>query len=165
MTVEPATIASARTESDLVAVRALFAIYRASIGIDLAYQRFEVEVATLPGAYAPPDGALLLARGAAGEPLGCVALRPLGDGVAEIKRLFVLPAARGLGLGGRLMSAIVGEARRIGYRALRLDTLPSMTRAQTMYRAVGFETIEPYYPTPIAGTVFLGLTLIESARD
>lgn len=114
----------------------------------------------MPGAYAPPGGALLLARGP--DPLGCVALRPLPEaGRCEMKRLYVAPRARGLGLGGALLAAIIGEARRIGYREIRLDTLPTMIAAQAMYRAAGFIATEAYYATPVAGTVFLRLVLDE----
>lgn len=158
---EPAfRIRPVRPPADLEAIRALFSAYAASIGIDLAYQDFPAELATLPGRYAPPRGELLLARGRQGEPLGCLALRPIAPaGCCEMKRLYVAPPARGLGLGRALVEAVMAEAVRIGYREMRLDTLPSMAEALQLYRKAGFVPIEPYYDTPIAGTVFLGRPL------
>jgi GNAT superfamily N-acetyltransferase len=151
------TIAPLQAGADLDDARALFRAYAASLPIDLAYQGFPTELATLPGAYAAPSGALLLARDRAGVAIGCVALRPLAaPGCCEMKRLFVAPAARGFGLGRALMDAIIGEAARLGYRDVRLDTLPTMTAAIAMYRAAGFVPIAPYYDTAPAGTIFLG---------
>jgi ribosomal protein S18 acetylase RimI-like enzyme len=151
------TIAMAQPGVDLDDARALFRAYAASLPIDLAYQGFATELATLPGAYAAPSGALLLARDRTGAPIGCAALRPLAEpGCCEMKRLYVAPAARGLGLGRALMEAIVGEAARLGYREVRLDTLPTMTAAIAMYRAAGFAPVAPYYDTAPAGTIFLG---------
>ena len=145
---------------DLAAIVQLFDAYAASLGIDLTYQDFATELATMPGKYAPPAGELLLARDAQGTPLGCVALRPLTpDGCCEIKRLYVLPAGRGLGLGRALIDAILAAAARIGYREARLDTLPDMVEAIALYRKAGFEPIEAYYDTPVAGTRFLGRSL------
>ncbi|MBW8303826.1 MAG: GNAT family N-acetyltransferase [Brevundimonas sp.] len=153
-------IAPARGAADLAAVADLFAGYAASLPVDLGYQDFDGELAALPGKYAPPAGELFLARDAAGAPLGCVGLRALpDDGICEMKRLFLLPAARGLGLGRALTQAVIDQARRSGYRELRLDTLASMSAAQALYGSMGFERVEPYYaPTP-AGTVFMGLRL------
>jgi GNAT superfamily N-acetyltransferase len=147
------------TADDLAAVRTLFQAYADGLAVDLAYQDFAAELADLPGKYAAPHGALLLARNAAGQPLGCVALRPLGDGLCEMKRLYVAPAARGTGLGAALMKAIIVTARRLGYRAMRLDTLSDMTAAQAMYAAAGFSRIAPYYDGAAPGTIFLELTL------
>ncbi len=153
-------IEPARTQADFAAARELFQAYSASLSIDLAYQDFAAELVSVPGEYAPPSGELLLARGADETAIGCVALRPLpDDGVCEMKRLYVAPAGRGMGLGKALMTAIIAEARRIGYREMRLDTLPSMTAALALYRQAGFEPIDAYYDTPIAGTVFLRLSL------
>jgi ribosomal protein S18 acetylase RimI-like enzyme len=154
------TLQPARTAHDLAAVAALFRAYAAALPVDLGYQDFAAELAALPGKYAPPDGELLLARDPAGAPLGCVALRPLSDdGVCEMKRLYLDPAARGLGLGRALALAIADSARGLGYRELRLDTLPGMVSARGLYRDMGFTEIDPYYaPTP-PGTVFLALRL------
>jgi len=145
---------------DLAAVAGLFRAYAASLGVDLAYQGFEAEVANLPGRYAPPAGRLLLARSAQGEPLGCIALRALETPrCCEMKRLYVAPAARGLGLGEALVRALIAEARAAGYSEMRLDTLPEMRSAQALYARLGFKAIEPYYATPVAGTAFLALDL------
>jgi ribosomal protein S18 acetylase RimI-like enzyme len=144
---------------DVQAVAQLFQGYAASLPVDLAYQDFAAELAALPGKYAEPKGALLLARDRAGAPLGCIALRPLDEGVCEMKRLFLVPEARGMGLGRALAEAIIVVARDRGYRELRLDTLPSMTSAIALYEGLGFERIGPYYaPTP-PGTVFMALAL------
>jgi ribosomal protein S18 acetylase RimI-like enzyme len=130
------------------------------VPIDLGYQGFGGELASLPGKYAPPAGALLIARDASGAALGCVAMRPPDDeGVCEMKRLYVAPEGRGLGLGNALARAIIEAARAAGYREMRLDALASMHAAQALYRALGFSEIAPYYDTPIAGTVFMALKL------
>lgn len=150
------SISPAIGAADLAAVAMLFGDYAASLEVDLAYQDFVAELAGLPGNYAPPHGALLLARSGEGEPIGCVALRPMAAaGRCEMKRLYVAPAGRGTGLGRALMQALIIEARRIGYAEMWLDTLPTMAAAQGLYRAAGFEMAEPYYDTPVAGTVFM----------
>ncbi|MDB5376605.1 MAG: acetyltransferase, partial [Rubritepida sp.] len=142
--------------ADLAAVVALFRAYAASLDVDLAYQGFEAEMAAMPGKYAPPAGRLLLARSAEGVPLGCVGLRALASpGCCEMKRLYVAPEGRGTGIGVRLVEAAIREAEAIGYREMRLDSLPSMGPAIALYRRHGFETMAPYYDTPVAGTVFL----------
>lgn len=147
------------TAEDLRGVSDLFRGYAASLPVDLGYQDFAAELAGLPGKYAGPKGALLLARDPAGAPLGCIGLRPLDGETCEMKRLFLLPEARGMGLGRALAEAIIAAARDRGYRELRLDTLPSMTSAIALYEGLGFERIEPYYaPTP-PGTVFMALAL------
>ena len=136
------------------ALRALFREYEKGLGISLRFQDFDAEVANLPGEYAPPSGRLLVAS--AGDALaGCVALRKIGEGIAEMKRLYVRPAFRGTGLGRRLAEAIVGEARAIGYHAVRLDTLSTMTEAQALYLSMGFADIPPYNDHAVAGTRFL----------
>jgi ribosomal protein S18 acetylase RimI-like enzyme len=152
-------IAPATTAEDLAAIRALFEAYAAGLTVDLAYQDFDAELAGLPGKYAAPHGALLLARDDAGQASGCVALRPLGDRVCEMKRLYVAPAARGTGLGAALMRAIIAAAQSRGYRAMRLDTMPEMSAAQAMYTAAGFHPIAAYYTGAAAGTIFLELRL------
>jgi ribosomal protein S18 acetylase RimI-like enzyme len=149
-----------RTPEDLAATIALFRAYAAALSVDLAYQDFESELAGLPGKYAPPEGALLLALDADGRPLGCADLRPLAPpGCCELTLLYVAPEARGLGLGKALVEAVLEAARQAGYGELRLDTLPEMTEAQALYARLGFVRIEPYYDTPIAGTVFMGKRL------
>jgi GNAT superfamily N-acetyltransferase len=150
-----ADVRQASSAADLAAVIALFRAYAASLDVDLAYQGFEAEMAAMPGKYAPPAGRLLLARSADGVPLGCVGLRALDPGCCEMKRLYVAPEGRGTGLGARLVEAVIREAEAIGYREMRLDSLPSMGPAIALYRKRGFETMAPYYDTPVAGTVFL----------
>jgi ribosomal protein S18 acetylase RimI-like enzyme len=151
-----ADIRPASGAADLAAVVALFRAYAASLDVDLAYQGFEAEMAAMPGKYAPPAGRLLLARSAEGGPLGCVGLRALASpGCCEMKRLYVAPEGRGTGIGIRLVEALIREAEAIGYREMRLDSLPSMGPAIALYRRHGFETMAPYYHTPVAGTVFL----------
>jgi ribosomal protein S18 acetylase RimI-like enzyme len=149
-------VSPVRTAEDLAAAVRLFRAYASSLDVDLSYQNFEQEMAAMPGKYAAPAGVLLLARDAGGAPVGCVGLRPIEPpGCCEMKRLYVAPEARGWGLGERLVAAVIREADRIGYREMRLDTLPSMAGAIALYRKLGFETMEPYYATPVAGTIFL----------
>jgi ribosomal protein S18 acetylase RimI-like enzyme len=152
-------IAIASLPTDLPATAALFRAYAASLPIDLGYQDFAAELTSLPGKYAPPEGALLIARGEGGAALGCVAMRPLEPGVCEMKRLYVAPEGRGQGLGKQLALAIIEAARAAGYSEMRLDTLASMGEAQALYRRLGFTEIGAYYDTPIAHTVFMSLKL------
>jgi GNAT superfamily N-acetyltransferase len=159
---EPAVfrIDQARSIADIAAARQLFTAYAASLPIDLGFQGFQAELDALPGAYAPPAGALLLARLQGGDAAGCVALRPIQpDGCCEMKRLYVTPEGRGAGLGMALVQAVIGAATRIGYAEIRLDTLPGMTGAIALYRRAGFAPIAPYYATPVPGTLFLARTL------
>jgi ribosomal protein S18 acetylase RimI-like enzyme len=145
---------------DLPALAQLFRAYAASLPIDLGYQGFDHELASLPGAYAPPAGALLIARDANGAALGCVAMRPLEPpAICEMKRLYVAPQGRGLGGGKALVRAIIEAARAAGYSEMRLDTLASMHEAQALYRALGFSEIPSYYDSPIENTVFMSLKL------
>ena len=147
------------TSADQIATaRQLFKEYEASLGIELTFQGFAREVAALPGAYAPPAGRLFLATDGL-EPGGCVALRSLGAGLCEMKRLYVRPAARGVRLGRRLAETVIREARAIGYARMRLDTLPSMKEAFALYQTLGFREIAPYYDNPIVGTRFMELDL------
>jgi ribosomal protein S18 acetylase RimI-like enzyme len=140
------------TETDLV--REIFREYAAGLGVDLCFQDFEAELAALPGKYAPPQGRLLLAR-RDGDVAGCVALRPQAGDVCEMKRLYVRPAARGLGLGRRLAEAACAAAREAGYARIRLDTLPDMAAAQSMYASMGFRPIPAYVFNPVAGVRYL----------
>jgi ribosomal protein S18 acetylase RimI-like enzyme len=158
-------IAAAGSDEDVIAVAALFRAYAASLGVDLSYQGFDEELATLPGHYAAPDGVLLLARGANREPLGCVGLRRLQDDVAEMKRLYVSPAARGLGLGRTLLDAVLAAAADLRYTEVRLDTLPTMHAAIAMYRSAGFRSIAPYYATAPAGTLFFARRIAGRIAD
>jgi GNAT superfamily N-acetyltransferase len=140
--------------SDVEEVRVLFREYAASLPFALDFQDFDDELAGLPGAYALPRGALLLARGT-----GCVGLRPIAETTCEMKRLYVRPSARGTGLGRLLVEAIVTEARGLGYGHVRLDTVPGMGSARALYERLGFREIPPYRPNPIPGALFLELEL------
>jgi len=151
-------IDQALSDQDMGHIRELFLEYAASLGFDLCFQNFAKELADLPGAYSPPQGRLLLAT-VAESVAGCVALRPLQSGVGEMKRLYVRPAFRGQALGRKLVEAVIHEARSIGYQRLRLDTVPSMAAAIDLYRAIGFQEIEPYTTNPIRGALFLELDL------
>lgn len=156
-------------DAEVAIARSLFEEYGASLGFDLCFQNFSAELAGLPGDYAPPRGTLLLAvddaAGAGAPPgdtarfLGCVALRPLEADICEMKRLYVRPAGRGLGTGRRLAEAIVEAGRRLGYARMRLDTLPTMGLALTLYERLGFRDIPPYRANPIPGARYLELIL------
>jgi epoxyqueuosine reductase len=142
--------------NDLPTVRDLFREYEASLPFDLSFQDFEQELMDLPGRYAPPGGRLLLARNG-GACVGCVALRQMGEETCEMKRLFVQPEHRGRGIGKALARAILEEARRIGYKRIRLDTV--LEPAKSLYRSLGFREIPPYQHVPLAGVVFMELEL------
>lgn len=158
------SIIPVRTPEDLAATIELFTAYSTALGIDLSFQDFSAEMASMPGKYAPPRGELLLAKNtSSGEPIGCVALRPLsghGDHVCEMKRLYVAPAGRGSGAGKALAVTVIQVAEKLGYREMRLDTLSTMTAALKLYDALGFVDIPAYYETPLEGTRFLSLKLL-----
>ena len=153
-----AIIVPALDAASIAVIRTLFLEYSASLDVDLAYQSFPDEVATLPGDYAPPRGCLLLAREGP-HALACVGVRPLDGEVCEMKRLYVRPESRGSGIGRELAVAAIAFARTTGFRAMRLDTLPSMTSAQALYDVLGFRDIAPYRFSPVAGTRFMELDL------
>ncbi|MBK6355972.1 MAG: carbonate dehydratase [Betaproteobacteria bacterium] len=141
-------------------VRQYFRNYAAWLGVDLSYQNFDQEMASLPGAYTAPEGRLFFAE-VNGRPAGCVGVRPLPDseGVCEMKRLYVDPEQRGHGVGNALALAAIKAAKEIGYRKLIIDTLPSMRMAVKLYRELGFTEAPAYYKTPVEGTMFLALDL------
>ncbi|KAJ5605291.1 hypothetical protein N7510_010445 [Penicillium lagena] len=169
-------IEAARFPDDAGAILALFSGYAASLGIDLTFQQFQDELDSLPGKYAESQGGALLIARAEKQPdrnppyqrssdslgshpslaVGCVALRQSSDNWCEMKRLYVLQEARGVRLGERLVEAILDRAKALGYRGVRLDTLPEMIAAQRLYRKYGFVEISSYYDTPIKGTIFMG---------
>ena len=158
MPAAPIVIRPADPGHDLDTVRVLFRAYADALGIDLGFQDFEQELATLPGKYAPPRGRLLLAW-REDMALGCVALRPIDAQRSEMKRLYVRPEARGTGLGRTLAVRICIEAREAGYRQICLDTLQTMTAARAVYEALGFKPTEPYVYNPLPGAMFLALDL------
>ena len=132
--------------------------YAASLNVDLSFQNFDHELQHFTTEYAPPTGAFILADDA-GQYVACIGLRQFAEGIGEIKRLYVVPAARGLGLGRLLVERIIVVAREAGYSALLLDTLPFMKEAQSLYVALGFKPTAPYRYNPVAGSAFLRLDL------
>jgi len=147
------------SEEEVQEARQLFEEYAEWLGFNLCFQNFNKELAELPGAYAPPNGRLLLAI-ENDEVAGCVALRKIGEGIGEMKRLYVRPEFRGKGLGRTLTETIINAARESGYQRLRLDTLPGkMDQAIAMYRSLGFKDIERYYNNPYEAAAFMELIL------
>jgi len=149
----------ASSTEEVKQARQLFEEYAAWLGINLCFQNFDKELAGLPGDYAPPSGRLFLAA-EDDKVMGCVALRKIGEGIGEMKRLYVRPAFRGRGLGRTLTEKLIAEANQLGYATLRLDTLPGkMEQAVALYRSLGFQEIAPYYQNPVAGATFMELVL------
>ena len=152
------TVREASPERDIDTVRALFLEYAESLGFDLCFQEFDRELEELPGEYTSPRGRILLAE-EEGKMVGCVALRDLGGGACEMKRLYVRPGFRRGGSGRALAAEIVRIAKHEGYERMRLDTLSSMKTANALYKSMGFREIEPYRFNPICGAVYLELNL------
>ncbi len=167
------TLRVASTPADIALARALFVEYAQWLEVDLCFQGFDRELATLPGAYAPPSGRLLLAGGTGGA-FGCIALRPIesasGAGedpreartaisIGEVKRLYVQPAQRGGGWGRRLAETLIADARAIGYTELKLDTLDWMADARRLYVGLGFRECAAYYDNPLPGVIYMTLAL------
>ncbi len=152
-------IVHATAPEQIAAARELFLEYAESLGFSLCFQNFDRELAELPGDYAPPRGRLLLLETDGGT-AGCVAMRDLGDGICEMKRLYIRPAFRGRGFGRRLANEIIGQARDVGYQRMRLDTVAGkMDEAIAMYRALGFYEIAPYRNLPVEGAKYMELLL------
>ena len=169
----PVAVRSAAAPGDIGLARALFVEYAQWLRVDLCFQGFDRELATLPGAYAPPGGRLLLA-GAPEQAFGCIALRPLeaacessigpsagpsATDIGEVKRLYLRPANRGGGWGRRLAETLIADARVIGYTGLKLDTLDWMSDARKLYGGLGFRDCTPYYHNPLPGVVYMALAL------
>jgi len=150
------------SRQELDAIRAIFQEYADSLGVDLCFQQFDEELASLPGEYAPPRGALFLAS-VDGEIAGCCALRPLDTAdypnAAEMKRLYVRKPFRNFGLGRQLAEATLDAAREAGYASVLLDTLDEMETARALYEELGFQEVPPYYHNPIPGAHYLRATL------
>lgn len=176
----PVCVLSIDAAADMEAVRTIFEEYGRSLSVDLGFQDFDAELAALPGDYAAPRGALLLALtgaeatapprnawrrpdGAWGQVAGCCALRPLDTvdhvNAAEMKRLYVRPGFRGLGLGRQLVEAVLDAARHAGYSCVLLDTLDEMESARALYEDLGFAEVPPYYHNPVAGSHYLKVDL------
>lgn len=153
------SIEEASSASDVDEMRALFAEYQRWLGLDLTFQGFSSELRSLPGPYAPPDGRMLLARDADGGCAGGVAMKPLATGICEMKRLYVRPRWRGLGLGRLLADEIIRVGRRAGYARMRLDTLAHLAAATKLYRSMGFHDIAPYYDNPLDDAVYMEKSL------
>ena len=148
----------------LETVRQFFRNYAGWLGVDLSFQGFAEEMASLPGCYAPPQGRLWCAE-LDGKPVGCVGIRPFSEGVCEMKRLYVEPEARGHGAGHALALAGIRAAKELGYKRILLDTMPAMRMAVKLYRELGFKEAPAYYNTPIEGTIFLSLDLENWSED
>ena len=149
------SIIQAETPEQIETARTLFREYEAWLGMDLCFQGFEEELRDLPGKYARPDGRLFIAT-VNGEPAGCIAMRKLDEGVCEMKRLYLRPDARGLGLGSGLIEKLMDEARDAGYQKMRLDTYPpKMGKAVDLYRSHGFQPIPSYYRNPHSDVLFM----------
>ncbi|NWF88521.1 MAG: GNAT family N-acetyltransferase [Ignavibacteriaceae bacterium] len=142
------------SEKHLTSIRELFLEYAESLGFSLCFQDFDKELANLPGDYSPPDGRLILALDE-NKPIGCVALRKLEKDICEMKRLYVKPEMRGIGLGKQLVQKIIDEALKIGYVKMRLDTVPKMKEAIDLYHKIGFKEVEPYRENPIEGALYM----------
>jgi len=159
-------IISVDQPASIALVYELFTEYAASLSIDLCFQNFDAELLALPGDYAAPSGALLLAL-VDGAPAGCGGMRPLPDAddpnACEMKRLYVRPAFRRFGLGRRLAEALLDEGARAGYSMMFLDTLDEMEAARELYASLGFEEVPPYYYNPVPGAHYLRAMLNRGA--
>ena len=152
------TWTEAKSDSDFDVTRELFEEYAAGLGVSLCFQNFAYELDNLRQVYGPPGGCVLLAQSDEAT-IGCVAVRPFRDGVCEMKRLYIRPAARGLSIGRLLVNEIIKRARVFGYRKMVLDTLDSMQAAQKLYRSMGFREFKPDHSVPLDGLLYMELDL------
>jgi len=150
--------------TELEHVRQFFRNYAGWLGVDLGFQNFDLEMASLPGAYSGPAGRLFYAE-VGGKPAGCVGIRKFSEGVCEMKRLYVEPDSRGHGVGRELALAAIHAARELGYQRMMIDTQPAMRIAVKLYRELGFQEAPAYYPTPVEGTIFLSLDLRDWSEE
>lgn len=148
----------ASSEDDIALARTLFTEYGRSLNFSLCFQDFDRELAELPGDYASPDGRLILVYHRQ-TPVGCVALRKIDSQICEMKRLYVRPEFRGEGFGRALAETALEEAKKIGYRFMRLDTVPEMKEAISLYESIGFKKIPPYRDNPVPGAIYLEIDL------
>lgn len=144
---------------DIGTVKELFEEYTKRLGFDLSFQNYRQELESLPGKYSPPEGRLYIVF-CDGEPAGCVAMRPFGDGCCELKRLYVRPRFRGLGLGRMAVERIIEDAKELKYKKIYLDTHESFESANALYKKLGFKTIGAYYDNPLDGVVYFSLDLV-----
>jgi ribosomal protein S18 acetylase RimI-like enzyme len=162
-------IEQASTDDQIALARELFREYAKALSVDLCFQDFDRELRELPGKYAPPAGRLLLAyhddKTTSVRLSGCGALRPLSAEICEMKRLYVRPEFRGKGIGRALTLVLITAAQGIGYRAMRLDTLPQMREAHELYEKLGFREISAYCPNPVEGVRYLELDLSKSLSE
>ena len=156
----------ANSSKHIQIARELFREYQTFLGVDLCFQGFEEELANLPGKYAEPIGAIILAEHD-GQFIGCVAVRPIKDApeTCEMKRLYVKDGYRGLSAGRKLAEAIITKSRELGYKTMQLDTLERLDRAMTLYEKLGFKKIQPYYANPLSEVVYWELDLHGSPSD
>jgi len=151
-------IIEAQSDYEIQTIRKLFEEYASSLNFNLSFQNFDEELNNLPSEYASPDGSLMLALHN-GSPAGCVGLRKITNDVCEMKRLYVRDNFRGLQIGKSLTEKIIAEAKRIGYKKMRLDTVPSMKAARKLYKSLGFYKTDAYRYNPVEGTIYMELDL------
>jgi putative acetyltransferase len=152
-------VIEAVSSSEIEAVKSLFLEYQKWLNVSLCFQDFETELATLPGKYAPPEGKLYLVK-YGDNYIGCIGLRKIAEGISEMKRLYIKPEHQGHGLGKKLVELLIKDAKEIGYKSMRLDTIKEkMPNAVDIYEKHGFKKIEKYYDNPNPHTLFMELKL------